>query len=485
MIDTESDINLICNSTFRLPIVNIQKHKYIERSLVYDRNSKLLFFGFPNNNNTWSSVVSETEEAGNGFLLTGESNMTSNLDLSNNEILNLGYPINISDSVSLENINSKFNFAILLTNGIITGNLNMGTNDIINFGDAINDNDAIKLSTINQNLDSFIDKNKDNIMIDGLDMGGNKIINIPNPIQNVDLINLQYLQTKGGEYLKSSGSIFSCILNTVKIINIPYPNSPQNIGTFGYFNNIYNLYILKSGGVITGTLDLQNNLIINVIIPTTGFSIVPKGYFDSFLLTNSSQYINKSGDTLSGILQLSNIINSKPITSNLTGLLLGSQQQDLATKEYVDGFKRKNNVGYFDFCNQSSLESRIGTKITTSSGSVSNFFTALSIGPWAPITTANEWILFKLRTPIAVWRILLSGVSSVSQRMFYWKFEGSQDGTNFTTLYTCPNPTYITLVSIMIDLSSPYTKYKYYRLYIIQSESSSKLLRIQFYTIDP
>ena len=92
-------------------------------------------------------------------------------------------------------------------------------------------------------------------------------------------------------------------------------------------------YVKKSGDTMTGTLDMQNHKVTNVAVPTETADAANKGYVDTAIsgLTNGTTampYVKKAGDSMSGVLSMSN--------NKVTNVADPTADGDAVNKKYVD-----------------------------------------------------------------------------------------------------------------------------------------------------
>ena len=81
----------------------------------------------------------------------------------------------------------------------------------------------------------------------------------------------------------------------------------------------------RTGGTMTGELDMSTNKIVNVGTPTANTDAATKAYVD----TNDALKVAKAGDSMTGALAMG--------SNKITGLGTPTASGDAATKGYVDG----------------------------------------------------------------------------------------------------------------------------------------------------
>lgn len=96
-------------------------------------------------------------------------------------------------------------------------------------------------------------------------------------------------------------------------------------------------------------------------------------------------------------------------------------------------------------------------------------------GEWATvIVSSNFWIRIACPTAVKTWKFGFRGRDSNVERIYTWRIEGSTDNTNWVTLYTTPNKTFLgsTYQEFLVDSVG---KFQYFRLYCVQAEVTNLL----------
>jgi hypothetical protein len=154
---------------------------------------------------------------------------------------------------------------------------------------------------------------------------------------------------------------------------------------------------------------------------------------------------------------------------------------DCANKQYVDAIKKKQTTGLFP--QQWYLDVSYNEWVCSASSEFSSSFTANNVtttnGEWASNgVTTNFWVMVYMNPAItnvggtATSPNLMSGVEpyafsargrvTSNEDMQNWSFQVSNDGTNFTTLYTSS----VTLAGLMYaNVNANGVTYRYFRLY--------------------
>lgn len=104
---------------------------------------------------------------------------------------------------------------------------------------------------------------------------------------------------------------------------------------------------------------------------------------------------------------------------------------------------------------------------------------------WATAgVSSNFWI--KIACPVAVrsWKFGFRGRDPNIERIYNWRIDASTDNTNWVTLYTATNPTYLgnTYQEFLADSVG---KFRYYRLFVINAEVTNPgLSSMQLFVYD-
>ena len=187
------------------------------------------------------------------------------------------------------------------------------------------------------------------------------------------------------------------------------------------------------------------------------------------------------------------VMNDKYITD----LHNPTAKQDAATKSYADTRWIKSNVGYVP--NLTSIENKNGFIVSASSeyyeGEAYCVFNNDEDGEWATADTINTnfWIQIKCPEKVTVYKIKLCGLTMRDRNgiindkiLFNWKWLGSNDGINWTTINEY-NDTMIgnEIVEVIVNASA---LYYYYRIFVNKAETTKAnpgLSYWQLYTLQP
>jgi hypothetical protein len=241
----------------------------------------------------------------------------------------------------------------------------------------------------------------------------------------------------------------------------------------------------KSGDAMSGNLEMGGNKISNVAEPTHNLDVVSKQNVDEKFLTlsnNLATKVNKSGDTLQGDLNMAGykICNVKdPVNGS-----------DAVNKRCLDKLFIENSVGFIPNLT-SNNRNKSGYNVTASSELKDHqafcaFNSSKQLG-WAVADgiTANFWIEITCPEPILIYRCIIRGRLTNGARIDSWKLQGNI-GDGFHTwvdLFIAPN---ISVDSTLYTFYvTPSAKYAQYRIFVVNAESINPgLSHWQLYAVD-
>jgi hypothetical protein len=267
------------------------------------------------------------------YLNKSGGSMTGILNMQNSKITNVATP-----TVSTDCVNKNYTDTMPMylhvdgTNGM-EGLLNMNNNYITNVGTPITNNGAVPkiyVDTISTNIYSTIVnvqnetsdlyRLKTNVDFnDNLDLNSYLINNLGNPIDASDATTKVYVDT---EISSSRTATISSVLELTD-----------------------DLYLSQTGGILSGSINMQDNLISNIASPVNNNDATNKTYVTQQLSslksslteefnTSLTLYVLKSSPEMSGDLDM----NSK----NITNLNSPTSDNHAATKKYADDFVATN-----------------------------------------------------------------------------------------------------------------------------------------------
>jgi hypothetical protein len=106
-------------------------------------------------------------------------------------------------------------------------------------------------------------------------------------------------------------------------------------------------------------------------------------------------------------------------------------------------------------------------------------------GEWCISSYAsNFWIKIACPTAVRTWKFGFRGRDVNAQRIYNWRIEGSNDNSNWISLYTALNPTYLgsTYQEFLVDSVG---KFQYFRLLCVDGEAPNPgLSTMQLFVYD-
>ena len=189
----------------------------------------------------------------------------------------------------------------------------------------------------------------------------------------------------------------------------------------------------------------------------------------------------------------------------LTMLQDPSGLQDAATKNYADGIKRKELAGFVPplYSGSTGTVDSLKTGFVASASSSFNnqylpsnvfndlYSTGISgvYGEWVTNSTSNFWIQIQCPTAVRIWKVAVRGREQTGpdlHRIYDWRIDASNDGTNYTTLLT-ETGVYLGTTMQQFNVGTTLTQlFTYYRLYAVNAESPTPgLSYFQIYVYSP
>ena len=226
----------------------------------------------------------------NNFLnLDGTNNMTGNLDMDNNQILNLPAPAGPKQPTPLAFTDLKY-LHVAGTNKM-TNKLNMDNKKIINLRPPTDPTDAATKKYVDDNtaapdLSDYLEKDGTVAMTGDFNVGNNKIVGLATPVSNTDAATKKYVDDNTGspdlrDYLEKDGTVAmtgNLNLNNNKIINLSKPTQDNEAVTKDYADKLvhhtavqpshYNdqfAYLMSSAAQWTDEIDTGTSFIITRI----------------------------------------------------------------------------------------------------------------------------------------------------------------------------------------------------------------------------
>ena len=226
----------------------------------------------------------------NNFLnLDGTNNMTGNLDMDNNQILNLPAPAGPKQPTPLAFTDLKY-LHVAGTNKM-TNKLNMDNKKIINLRPPTDPTDAATKKYVDENtaapdLSDYLEKDGTVAMTGDFNVGNNKIVGLATPVSNTDAATKKYVDDNAGspdlsDYLEKDGSVAmtgDLNVGNNKIKNLSNPTHDNEAVTKDYVDKIVHRtavqpslykdefsYLMSSGSQWTDEIDGGNSFFIRRI----------------------------------------------------------------------------------------------------------------------------------------------------------------------------------------------------------------------------
>jgi len=378
---------------------------------------------------------------------------------------------------------------------------------------------ASDLSVTEMN-DHFVRRDGSNTVFGSINMMGNTLTNVSNPASDHDVANKAYVDENArgdDDKLSKAGDTMEGDLNMggnrITGLNTSIPLSSNDAVSWLRVVQLVRdsvreteTKVSKSGDVVSGDLlfsaigddnriigcnDLNTNRSFSVLLGTSTNKLYFM-YFPQQPVTLETEHVVKIGND--DVCQLGTANDTPEIvfhkvrrmnSNAITNLPIPMLPHEAASKLYVDGSARKVLNGYIPPLRSQGSRNNIkaGFIATTNSQlgpnyKASNAFNSYYIGPgpggeWASNgERRNFWMQITCPDMVRVWKVVLRGRETNTQRIYRWKIEGSTDRENYTTLYEPPDPTPLgnTVKQSVIDTRD---KFNHFRLFCIQAEGSN------------
>ena len=222
--------------------------------------------------------------------------VTNDLNMNNHKTTNLAGPVSGNDAVNRGWIESNYETRQDILGGFrMSGPLVMDNTYISVSRAPTQDGDATNKKYVD---DTFFKKGE------SLDLGNNRITLLGDPVDNKDAVNKSWVQsnapglrqaTADSRYVKQSNPNITAELDMTnhKITKLADPTLLTDAANKRYVDSnagisqatADGLYLQKSGGTLTGELDMGNNKITNVGSPTSDLDVTTKKWTVSLLST--------------------------------------------------------------------------------------------------------------------------------------------------------------------------------------------------------
>src|SRR6266536_852915 len=278
--------------------------------------------------------------------------------------------------------------------------------------------------------------------------------------------------------------------------------------TFDFKSNVN-----KAGDVMNESLNMGANKITSSYLPKEGIDLINKGYVDNKFVSNTNyghlrnyvdnKFVNKSGDVMSGSLDMgNNKISSTYIPTNPEDLINKGyidinfvKKTDSITKNYVDTRYFKNSVGLVPILNE--YVNKNGFIVSASSEkddppvklAAFSVFSNEKINWLTNNVNTNFWIQIKCPEKTIIYKIALRGpgyMDSDGMTTYHWKVQVRDNDMDWNDLAI-----FTTILSNRLKFfnipQNPPTAYNHFRLFFISAVPNTVvgLSYWQLYSLDP
>ena len=274
------------------------------------------------------------------FLPKSGGTMSGNINIWNNKILTAANPVSEKDLTRKKYVDDQNSKKLSLTGGTMSGNIVMGNNKTTTTADPMGDKDLTRKAYV----DKFLKKTC-GIMLGNIDLRNNKITTSSDPTNNNDLVRKPYVDgkvaTSGGGigngsgtlaaklYLLKSGGTMTgdIVMRNNQVTTTADPVDDNDMAKKKYVDDQNNLYMLIRGGSFNGNVNMNGNFISATYTPSNANHLTTKSYVDR----QDGKKLNTSGGIMTGDINMNGneIYNVKNIDSS-------SQGHHRTNKEYVD-----------------------------------------------------------------------------------------------------------------------------------------------------
>ena len=270
-------------------------------------------------------MTGDLDMRGNKIILPGEIDMNrkliTNLDTDQNQDLSAvnmaTLKTNIGQKVDKKYVDAKF---VKKTGDTLTGDLILVHDSYPVQG---NTNKAVSYET---QREIFFSRKESFPMQADINMDNNFIQNVATPTTSHQGANKGYCDYNFLNKQKGGVLMGSLSMNQNDLFEIPAPKYGSSAVNKNYVDAKSIGYLPLSGGTLSGDLDMDKNKIINLPTPTLAKDAANKSYVD--LKIGPGNYLPLSGGTLSGNLDMDE--------NKIVQLKEPTDDNDAANKHYVD-----------------------------------------------------------------------------------------------------------------------------------------------------
>ena len=285
---------------------------------------------------------------GVGFSLTADGNY----DMNKKKLTNVGAPSANNDAATKKYVDDNSSGSSSTSRLTVDSNIDMkDTYRITNLKTPQDSKDPATKYYVDN---TFLDTDGSYPMKGNLNMNNNKIVGLNTPTSNIDAATKNYVDTtvsisstlssattkqELAGYLKKDGSVSmtgNLNMSNNQIYNLPVPTGPRQPTPLAYSDLKY-LHV-SGTNKMTNNLNMDNKKIINLRQPTSNTDAATKKYVDDNTVSpDLRDYLKKDGSvSMTGNLNINNnkIINLSKPTSDT----------DATTKDYVDKIVHHNAV---------------------------------------------------------------------------------------------------------------------------------------------